>query len=84
MVGWSGGCFVTFINLETFASWTLLYLLAGSVVELWLEVWVQLSLPHYSCCFLFIVVVRHSLGGAYFRLNSLCLLRFVMVVLLFS
>jgi len=51
VVGRSGGCFATFVRPLIFVPWTLLFLLAGSVVGLWLVVWVMLFvIPVLLCC----------------------------------
>ena len=51
MVGRSSGCFATFVRPLIFVPWTLLFLLAGSVVGLWLVVWVMLFvIPVLLCC----------------------------------
>ena len=51
VVGCSGGCFATFVRPLTFGPWTLLFLLAGSVVGFWFVVWVVLFvIPVLLCC----------------------------------
>ena len=51
VVGCSGGCFATFVRPLTFGPWTLLFLLAGSVVGFWFVVWVvPFVIPVLLCC----------------------------------
>ena len=50
MVGYLGGCLAIFVRSLTFAPGRCLFLLAGSVVGLWLEVWAMLFVFSVLLC----------------------------------